>query len=184
MKNFYEQHRLPKLILIVLTLFIFGQLRAQERSVNGKVTSSEDGTAIPGVSIIVTGTTTGTITDLDGNYRLNVPDGASLTFSSVGYQSQIIEVGTRSVIDVVLQTDITRLSEIVVIGYGTREKKDLTGAISVMEADDIEKSVSMAPELAMLNFFPKIKKAYRGTIVAKNKPNESDQKICKSHIKI
>jgi len=149
MKNFYEQFRLPKLILIVLTLFIFGQLRAQERSVNGKVTSGEDGTAIPGVSIIVTGTTTGTITDLDGNYRLNVPDGASLTFSSVGYQSQVIVVGTRTTIDIVLMTDITELSEVVVIGYGTREKKDLTGAISVLESDEIEKSVSMAPELAM-----------------------------------
>jgi TonB-dependent starch-binding outer membrane protein SusC len=149
MWNLYNYIKLPRLILLLLTFVISGQIQAQERSVSGKVTSSEDGSAIPGVSIIVTGTTTGTITDLDGNYKLNVPSGATLTFSSVGYGSQTIEVGTRSVLDMVLQPDITELSEIVVIGYGTREKKDLTGAISVMEAEDIEKSVAMAPELAM-----------------------------------
>jgi TonB-linked SusC/RagA family outer membrane protein len=149
MRNFYEHFRFLKLSFFVLFLFVFGQLQAQDRTVNGKVTSGEDGAAIPGVSIIVTGTTSGTITDLDGNYKLTVPSGSSLTFSAVGYQSQTIEVGTQSVIDVIMQTDVTELSEVVVIGYGTREKKDLTGAISVVESDDIEKSVQMAPELAM-----------------------------------
>ncbi|MBR9998977.1 MAG: TonB-dependent receptor [Cyclobacteriaceae bacterium] len=149
MRKFYEQSGFAKLFLLLFLLLVFGQLHAQDRTVSGKVTSGEDGSAIPGVSIIVTGTTTGTITDLDGNYKLSVPEGVTLAFSSVGYQSQSIEVGSRSVIDVTMQSDITELSEIVVIGYGTREKKDLTGAISTVDAEDIERSVQMAPELAM-----------------------------------
>ncbi len=149
MGNFYNHLRMPRLLLFVLGLFVFGQLAAQDRTVSGKVTSAEDGEPIPGVNIIIQGTTTGTITDMDGNYRLNVPEGATLLFSAIGYRSQTIEVGARSTIDVVMESEVTELSEVVVIGYGTREKKDLTGAISVMESEDIEKSVSMAPEMAM-----------------------------------
>jgi TonB-linked SusC/RagA family outer membrane protein len=132
-----------------MLMLAFVQAIGQDRAVSGKVTSAEDGASIPGVSIIITGTTSGTISDLDGAYRINVPEGGTLTFSSVGYTSQTIQVGVQSVIDVVLAPDVTQLSEIVVIGYGTREKKDLTGAISMMEADDIEKSVNMTPEMAM-----------------------------------
>jgi len=149
MGNFYEQLRLPKVFFLVLTLFLFGQLHAQDRTVSGTVTSAEDGSPIPGVSIIITGTTTGTITDMDGNYNVNVPEGGSLAFSSVGFISQIIPVGAQSVIDVVLALDVTQLNEVVVIGYGTREKKDLTGAVSFMESEDIEKAITFSPEMAM-----------------------------------
>jgi len=121
----------------------------QERQITGKVTSSEDGSGLPGVNVIVQGSTNGTITDIDGKYVLNVPDGAILEFSSVGFMKEIVDVGSRSVIDMVLIPDVTQLSEIVVIGYGTREKKDLTGAISVMDSKDIQKSIAMAPEFAM-----------------------------------
>ncbi len=76
MRNFYEQFGFPKLLLFVFSIFVFGQLHAQDRTISGKVTSGEDGSAIPGVSIIVTGSTSGTITDLDGNYKLTVPDGS------------------------------------------------------------------------------------------------------------
>ncbi len=121
----------------------------QERQITGKVTSSEDASGLPGVNVIVQGSTTGTITDIDGKYVLMVPDGAILEFSSVGYIKEVIEVGSRSVIDMALTPDVTQLSEIVVIGYGTREKKDLTGAISVMDSKDIVKSTAMTPEMTM-----------------------------------
>ena len=149
MGNYYEQLRSLKVFFLVLTLFLFGQVQAQVRTVSGSVTSKEDGSPIPGVSIIIVGTTSGTITDMDGEYALNVEEDASLSFSSVGFISQVISVGAQSVIDVVLAPDVTELSEVVVIGYGTRTKKDLTGAISVMESDEIAQSVEMAPELAM-----------------------------------
>ncbi len=121
----------------------------QERQITGKVVSSEDNSGLPGVNVIVQGSTTGTITDIDGKYVLNVPDGAILEFSSVGFIKELIEVGSRSVIDMVLIPDVTQLSEIVVIGYGTREKKDLTGAISVMDSKEIVKSNAMSPEMTM-----------------------------------
>lgn len=126
----------------------------QEREITGKVTSAEDNAGLPGVNVLVQGTSTGTITDVQGNYRIEVPDGAILEFSSVGYIKETIEVGTRTVIDLILNPDVTQLSEIVVIGYGTRNKKDLTGALSVMNEEEIKKSNAMAPELAMQGRMP------------------------------
>jgi TonB-linked SusC/RagA family outer membrane protein len=146
---FYAQRRLPQVFIPLLFLFLFVQVHAQDRTVNGTVTSAEDGSGVPGVSIIITGTTTGTITDMDGNYKLNVPEGGSLTFSSVGFVSQVIEVGAQSVIDIVLAPDVTELSEVVVIGYGTREKKDLTGAVASMGSEEIEQAITFSPDMAM-----------------------------------
>ena len=150
MENFYSK---LKFLWIGMAMFFFMVISvqgfSQDRSVSGTVTSEEDGSTIPGVSIIVTGTNIGTISDLDGNYKLDVPEGSSLTFSSVGYVSHTVEVGSQSVIDMVLMIDVRELSEVVVIGYGTREKKDLTGAISTMDAQDIEKTLAFNPEMAM-----------------------------------
>jgi hypothetical protein len=100
----------------------------QSRQVTGKVLSGDNDEALPGVNVIVKGTTTGGITDIEGAYSVNVPDdGAVLIFSSVGYETVEIAVGAQSVIDIVLVPDVTSLDEIVVIGYGTQQKKDLTG---------------------------------------------------------
>ena len=122
----------------------------QERQVTGRVISAEDDSGLPGVNVIIKGSSRGTITDVNGNYSINVPDqGAVLEFSSVGYITETVEVGNRSVIDVVMNPDIQQLSEIVVIGYGEREKKDLTGAISSMQAKDIQQAPVMSAELAM-----------------------------------
>ncbi len=125
------------------------QLSYQAKTISGQVVSAEDDEGIPGVNIIVEGTATGTVTDIDGNYSLDVPENATLSFSSVGFITTNIAVGNQSVINVKLMPDITQLSEIVVIGYGEREKKDLTGAISSMQSKDIEKSTAMTAELAM-----------------------------------
>lgn len=131
------------------SLKIEERINEQQRTITGRVISSEDNSGLPGVNVIVQGTGMGTITDIEGNYAIQVSDGAILEFSSVGFNKEIIEVGSRTVIDISLMPDITQLSEIVVIGYGTREKKDLTGAISVMDAKDIVKSNAMSPDLAM-----------------------------------
>ena len=112
----------------------------QEKKVTGKVVGDDTQEGLPGVNVIVKGTTTGGITDVDGNYALNVPDeGATLVFSSIGYISQEIAVGNQSVINVTLDPDITSLEEIVVIGYGTSKKKDVTGAIVNVQADEVAK---------------------------------------------
>lgn len=109
---------------------------AQDLQVSGKVTSVE-GEALPGVNIMIKGTTTGAITDIDGNYNMNIPDGSSLIFSYVGYKTQEVLVGNQSVIDIALEADISSLDEIIVVGYGTVKKKDLTGAVSQVDASQI-----------------------------------------------
>ncbi|MCG8308075.1 MAG: TonB-dependent receptor [Cytophagales bacterium] len=101
----------------------------QGRVITGKVTSSEDNSGLPGVNVIVQGTTTGSVTDIEGNYSVAVPDDNSvLVFSSVGYITEEISVGAQSVIDLAMVPDIKALNEIVVIGYGTKTKGTLTGS--------------------------------------------------------
>ena len=125
------------------------QLPAQARRVTGKVTSFEDEEGIPGVNVIEKGTSNGTVTSVDGSYSLEVSEGATLVFSSVGYTTEEIEVGSQSVIDIVMTQDIRQLQELVVIGYGQREKKDVTTSISTVDSEEITKSVAMSPEFAM-----------------------------------
>jgi TonB-linked SusC/RagA family outer membrane protein len=100
-------------------------------TVTGRVTSVEDGEGLPGVNIIVKGTSLGTVSDVEGNYSLNVPDeNAVLVFSSVGFIVEEITVGSQTVIDMALAPDLTSLEEIVVVGYGTMRKSDVTGSVS------------------------------------------------------
>ncbi len=122
-----------------VTLALATVAHAQNR-VTGTVTGGDNDEALPGVNVIVKGTSTGAITDVDGNYAVNVPDNnATLVFSSIGYITQEIEVGNGSVIDLTMPADVTSLEEIVVIGYGTQKKKDLTGAIVNVQADEVAK---------------------------------------------
>ena len=118
--------------LMSLNLFTY----AQDLDVSGKVTSTE-GEGLPGVNIIVKGTTSGAISDVDGNYRMQIPGESTLIFSYVGYKTQEVLVGNQSVIDVMLEADISSLDEIVVVGYGTVKKKDLTGAVGQIDASQI-----------------------------------------------
>ena len=124
-----------------VTIGMLGALAsvAQERVVRGKVSSPEDNSPIPGVNILVKGTGAGTSTDSDGNYSLSVAgDNAVLTFSFIGYVTQEIVVGTRTVVDVQLAMDVKQLSEVVVVGYGTQIKQELTGNIASVKGQDIQ----------------------------------------------
>lgn len=104
---------------MLLLAFISSESWAQERTVSGKVTSIEDGTALPGVNVVLKGTTTGTVTDVDGNYKLTLPtENGTLIFSFIGLVTEEINVGSRSVIDVQMSADVQQLSEVVVTGYG------------------------------------------------------------------
>ena len=129
---------LSKVLLSGIMLLLSIQIFAQDRMVSGKVTSSEDGLGVPGVSIAVKGTTRGTSTDADGNYKISVSGSAVLTITSVGYLSQDVSVGNRARIDVSLVTDTKSLKEVVVVGYGTQKKSQMTGAISSVNAKQIQ----------------------------------------------
>lgn len=113
------------------------QTYAQSRAVNGKVTDSK-GEPVIGASVFVVGSTNhGTETDLEGNYSLSVPSGASLNFSCIGYATEIVPVGNRTVINVTLKDDTQFIEETVVIGYGVQKKSDVTGAIASVKDSDI-----------------------------------------------
>ena len=129
-----------KLMLLMTYLFIgIGLVNAQISKVTGHVTSDEDGLPVVGASILVKGTTVGTVTDIDGNFTLtNVPSSAkTLLISFIGLQSQ--EVAVKPVVKVVLKSDAEVLDEVVVTAYGTSTKGSFTGSASVMKADKIEK---------------------------------------------
>jgi TonB-dependent starch-binding outer membrane protein SusC len=112
---------------------------AQGTTVTGRVTSLDDGSTLPGVNVIIKGTAEGTVTDLEGNYSLEVQDGAAvLVFSSVGFHSQEVAVGAQTVINMVLSVDVKSLEEIVVIGYGQQEKINLTGAVGVIASKELK----------------------------------------------
>lgn len=117
-----------------------------QTSVTGKVTSKNDRNGLPGVSILEKGTTNGTVTNAEGNYSISVNENAVLVFSFVGFTSQEIPVGGRTAIDLVLQPDVTALSEIVIIGYGEQERKDVTGSITAITAKDFNKGVMSSPQ--------------------------------------
>ena len=108
-------------------------------TITGKVTSTEDGEGVPGVNVVVKGTTQGTVTDVGGNYKIDVPSTESvLVFSSVGYITQEVAVGSRTVIDLAMSPDVKSLQEIVVIGYGSVKKGDLTGSVSQVNNEELE----------------------------------------------
>ncbi len=110
-------------------------------NITGTVTSGEDGEGLPGVNVLVKGTTTGTVTNIDGNYRIEVPDTESvLVFSSIGFLTEEIVVGNQTEINVVMLPDIKSLEEIVVVGYGTQKKSNLTGAVSSIKANEIQQT--------------------------------------------
>jgi TonB-linked SusC/RagA family outer membrane protein len=126
------------------------QIIIDEVDVTGRVISGEDNEALPGVNVVVKGTSHGTITDANGNYAITVAsEEAILVFSSVGFNTEEVLVGSRSVIDVSLAPDITQLEELVVIGYGTQKKSDLTGAISSVSEEDMKVTIVNSFEQAL-----------------------------------
>ncbi|MBL7871876.1 MAG: TonB-dependent receptor [Cyclobacteriaceae bacterium] len=128
------------LVKIFSVLMLFSSMAlAQDRTITGRVTSLEDGSGLPGVNVLLKGTDTGAITDVDGNYRLNIPSGGgTLVFSFIGFVTQEQNIGNRSVIDIQMGTDVTQLSEVVVTGYGVQEKRTLTGSIASLKGDVLQ----------------------------------------------
>ena len=122
----------------------------QGREITGKVTSEDDNEGLPGVNVIVKGTSQGTVTDVNGNYILEIPEGNTiLVFSSVGFIKEEITVGTQSVVDLIMRSDVTSLDEIVVIGYGEQKKANLTGSVVTVGEADFENRVVSNPVQAL-----------------------------------
>ncbi|PIV93122.1 MAG: SusC/RagA family TonB-linked outer membrane protein, partial [Flavobacteriaceae bacterium CG17_big_fil_post_rev_8_21_14_2_50_33_15] len=131
--------------IILLLLFLVSVSGFAQNTVTGVVTSSEDNMPIPGVNVIVLGTTRGVSTDFDGNYSIEVSNGETLEFSYVGFQKKTIAITNQTVLNIVLAIDVESLDEVVVVGYGTAKKRDLAGSIVRVEGDIVANKPNANP---------------------------------------
>ena len=136
-----------RLIILYMTglllLLCMGMGYAQKTLVKGTIVDANSNIALPGVNVVEKGTTNGTVTDIEGVFSLEVDGPASvLEFSYVGYLTETAVVGDQTQFEIVLVEDITQLDEVVVIGYGTQRKSDLTGSVSVVNTENLEKIAS------------------------------------------
>lgn len=123
---------------------------AQERDVAGKVVAADDGSALPGVNVVLKGTTSGVVTDADGMYRISVPGNEStLVFSFIGMITTEVAIGSRSLVDVQMVSDVKQLSEVIVVGYGTTIRKEFSGVSASISADAISKLPSLSVNQAL-----------------------------------
>jgi TonB-linked SusC/RagA family outer membrane protein len=136
MKKNYPSGMMGKGVLL-LSLFLCSFLSFAQKTVTGKITDGETGTGLPGATILIKGSTKGTSANADGNYSIDVPAGATLVFSSIGYVSVEEAVANKTVINITLTPDSKALSEVVVTGYGTQRKKDITGAVTVVSPKEL-----------------------------------------------
>ncbi len=138
-RNVLQNVLIRSVFLFLITIAFANYSIAQPVTVTGQVTTRATGEGLPGVSVLVKGTNTGTITDVDGQYKLEVPGPqATLVFSYVGYTTREVSVDSRSVVDVQLIEDTRALQEVVVIGYGTEKKVNLSGAVDQIDAREIQ----------------------------------------------
>lgn len=126
-------------ILSALLMFVSLGLMAQGTEITGNVVSAEDGSALPGVTVIVKGTTVGAVTDFQGNYSIGAPSGDGiLVYSFVGMQTKEVAIGNSTIINVSMDIDAVNMDEVVVVGYGTATREASTGSVSVVKADQIQ----------------------------------------------
>ena len=128
------------LLMSLSVLCAFASVFAQDRVVSGRITALDDGTPLPGVNVVLKGTTSGTVTNVDGAYSLSVPnEGGTLVFSFIGLATRELEIGSRSVIDIQMAQDVTQLSEVIVTAVGIeREKKALGYAVTEVSGDQVQ----------------------------------------------
>lgn len=131
------------LLGFALSFLTIVSVLAQSKTITGRVTSAEEPEGVPGASVVVKGTTQGTITNLDGSYSISVPENATtLVFSFVGYLTKEMPIGSSTVINVTMDTDVKVLNEVVVTGYGTQERREITGSVTSINSSDIENLVA------------------------------------------
>ena len=135
MKNFYS---IPIRKSFLLLFFLICSASAfSQKKVSGKITDGENNTSLPGATVQVKGTNRGVTANAEGTYAIEVSTNATLIFSSLGYTAKEIVVGTQSTINISLAQDAQALSEVVVTGYGSQRKKDITGAVTVVSAKEL-----------------------------------------------
>ena len=141
---------MKKLLSVLFLLsFTLASVYAQDIQVKGTVVSGTDDFPLPGVSVVVKGTTKGVITDIDGNFVISVPSNAVLSFTYIGFKSQEVPVEGKTTLNVVLYEDTETLEEVVVVGYGVQKKSVVTASIAKVSADDLENKAPVRMDNAL-----------------------------------
>jgi TonB-linked SusC/RagA family outer membrane protein len=146
MKKIYRSFSMA---LVLFFLLVSVASYAQKRNVSGKI-ADPSGTGMPGVNIIIKGTTVGTSTDSDGKFTIEANDDDILTFSFIGYQTQEVRVGAQTSINITLVEDVEMLGEVIVVGYGTQKKSDLTGSVASVSGESIRNAITTSVDQALL----------------------------------
>lgn len=143
MENIYKVSNLSKCLILLFTLLFvhIGTAQGQTISVSGKVISSEDQLGIPGVNVVIKGTTNAVTTDLDGNFTISVQQNAILQFSSIGFKAMEV-AASQPTLNVTMQSDTRELDEVVVVGYGTQRKEAVTGSVASISGDNLREMPS------------------------------------------
>ncbi len=142
---------MKKILLLKFLLLVMcsSQLLAQTKTITGKVTSSDDGSSLPGVNLVVKGSVNGTTSDAEGRYSLSVSNSDVLVVSFIGYATKEVAVGDQTIIDLALQVDTKQLSEVVVVGYGTQAKRNVTGSIAQISSAALQNVPVVSIEQSM-----------------------------------
>src|SRR5690242_11848018 len=165
MRKLYKQLSLTAL----LALFVASIAMGQERTVSGTVTDDQ-GSGMPGVNVLIKGTNIGTATAADGTFRLNVPnDQAVLVVSFIGYATKEMPVGSQSNITIALDSDVTALQEVVVTGYTTDQRKDVTGAVATVKSNALRVVPSGNVEQQLQGRVPGV------TVISNGQPGTTSQ---------
>ena len=133
-------------VCFFICLMLAEQTFAQENTVTGKITDATTGEGLPGVNILIRGTSAGAVTDIEGNFSLRAQPTDVLNISFVGYITREIEVGSQTVINVALEPDIQSLQEVVVIGYGEQKKEDVTGVVTAVNSESFNRGAIVSPD--------------------------------------
>src|SRR5882762_1395132 len=142
--------RLHLQLILLFSIWIHLTAFSQERVITGKVVSKEDGQPVPGVNVVVQGTTRGTTTNVDGSFNLPLePSDNTLIFSFIGYKTQSVTIGTLTNLDIVLESEATSLQEVVVVGYGVQKKTDITGATANVKGEELSRQPVLTAAQAM-----------------------------------
>jgi TonB-dependent SusC/RagA subfamily outer membrane receptor len=139
---------------MALSLVLANYAQAQVVNLSGRITDQLTGEALPGVTIVIKGTTSGTISDFDGNYSIQVEKGSTIVFSYVGYLPQEIRIENQIALNVSMKSDIEQIEEVMVVGYGIQKKREITGSIAKIDSRDIGDKLSSSFESVMAGQAP------------------------------
>ena len=136
-----DQILIKKLCLLIAAIFMASAIWAQQKSITGTVTD-DDGQPLPGVAVVVEGTTVGTVTNVDGVYTLDgIPaDAVNLSFSFVGMKTVLVAIADQTTIDLQMEAETIGLEEVVAVGYGTQKKVNMTGSVTSVQAEELVKA--------------------------------------------